>query len=142
MQVPADMRLVHHAADTFKGESGGPIYLTRAQTLHLVGIHTDEDTPQLNKGMRVTRRMLEDLASGSTLMPVRRSSRCRNDMLVYMTATTTNSRRRRTRRTRTTGNPSLEDGEWEDEVVREDTGRRIRSRLGPGGRQRGGARQA
>ncbi len=27
MQVPADVRLVHHTADTFKGESGGPICL-------------------------------------------------------------------------------------------------------------------
>ena len=118
MQVPADVRLVHHTADTFKGESGGPICLTRAQTLHLVGIHTDEDTPQRNKGMRVTRRMLEDLVgwintdAGSTIVEVK------NDTLVYKTATTTSP---------TPPNKEAEDywqsesvdGEWEDEVAQE-----------------------
>ena len=143
MQVPADVRLVHHTADTFKGESGGPICMTRAQTLHLVGIHTDEDTPQRNKGMRVTRRMLEDLAGWI-------ERRCRLD-----------NRRGQERHAR------VQDGDHDDQHAagqggrgllairvrrrrvggrgrtRRCTGRRVRSRLGPARCQRGaGSRQA
>src|SRR5262249_44556859 len=54
-------RIVYHTADTYEGQSGGPICLSIGNVLHLVAVHTGNDNAQRNKGVRVTRRMLREL---------------------------------------------------------------------------------
>jgi V8-like Glu-specific endopeptidase len=63
LSVEENSTTIFHTADTYDGQSGAPICMTINQQLHLVGIHTDKDTPQRNKGVRVTRRMLRELRS-------------------------------------------------------------------------------
>ena len=59
--VNASSRVLYHTADTYDGQSGSPITTMIDGQLHLVGIHTDRDSAQRNKGLRVTRLMLEEL---------------------------------------------------------------------------------
>ena len=119
MQVPSDIRLVHHAADTFEGDSGAPIYFNSGNILQLVGVHSGPENNQFNKGFRVTRRMLNDLRdwinadAGSTVVEVR------NDMLVFMTATSRNAGAGAKEREDYEAF-EFEDGEWDGEVVREE----------------------
>ena len=61
LQVDPDLRRLFHTADTYEGQSGAPICLSRDRTPHLVGIHTAQDTAARNQGVRVTRRMLQEL---------------------------------------------------------------------------------
>jgi V8-like Glu-specific endopeptidase len=83
---------LEHTADTYDGESGGPIWLRRDQVLELVGVHGGEVPPPSgqpvarNRGARVTPDMLKQLrdwinkAAGKTLADVR------NDALVFVAA--------------------------------------------------------
>ena len=120
MQVPADMRLVHHTADTFKGESGGADLpdVGRRPCISSV-IHSGRRYAQRNKGFRVTRRMLDDLVdwinadAGSTIVEVQeRHARVRGDHGEPHVASGQGGR----------GLLEFEsaDGEWEGEVVREE----------------------
>lgn len=50
-----------HTADTYRGQSGGPICLGAGGRIDLIGIHTSEQSAQRNQGVRVTRRMLREI---------------------------------------------------------------------------------
>ncbi len=84
---------LEHTADTYEGESGGPICLHRDRVLELVGVHGGEVTPPSgqpvarNRGARVTLDMLKQLrdwinkaAGNKTIADVR------NDALVFVAA--------------------------------------------------------
>jgi monoamine oxidase len=83
---------LEYTADTYEGESGGPICLNRDQVLELVGVHGGEVPPPSgqpvarNRGARVTPDMLKQLrdwinkAAGKTIADVR------NDALVFVAA--------------------------------------------------------
>jgi V8-like Glu-specific endopeptidase len=59
--VNASSRVLYHTADTYDGQSGSPITTMIDGQLHLAGIHIDRDNAQRNKGLRVTRLMLEEI---------------------------------------------------------------------------------
>jgi V8-like Glu-specific endopeptidase len=59
--VNASSRVLYHTADTYEGQSGAPITMMLDGQLHLVGIHTAGDNAQRNKGLRLTRLMLEEI---------------------------------------------------------------------------------
>jgi V8-like Glu-specific endopeptidase len=61
LQVDPDLRRLYHTADTYQGQSGAPICVSIGSTLHLAGVHTNEHTAQTNQGVRVTRRMLQEI---------------------------------------------------------------------------------
>jgi monoamine oxidase len=83
---------LEHTADTYEGESGGPICAHRDRVLELVGVHGGEVPPPSgrpvarNRGARVTPEMLKQLrdwinkAAGKTIADVR------NDALVFLAA--------------------------------------------------------
>jgi monoamine oxidase len=89
---PNSARL-EHTADTYDGESGGPICLRREGVFELVGVHGGEVTPPSgspvarNRGARVTLEMLKQLrdwinkAAGKTIAEVR------GDALAFVAAT-------------------------------------------------------
>lgn len=60
---------IEHTADTYKGESGGPICLRNGDVLDLLGVHVDQNSPGIgqpvtsNLGVRVTRHMLREICS-------------------------------------------------------------------------------
>lgn len=58
-----NVRLLYHTADTFEGQSGSPIFLAIGKVCHLAGVHTDKDNGQRNQGVRVTARMLNEIAA-------------------------------------------------------------------------------
>ena len=61
LEAEASSTTVFHTADSYEGQSGAPICLSVDKKLHLVGVHTGSDSPQRNKGVRVTRRMLREI---------------------------------------------------------------------------------
>jgi monoamine oxidase len=60
---------IEHTADTYKGESGGPICLRNGDVLDLLGVHVDQKPPgrgqpvTSNLGVRVTRHVLREICS-------------------------------------------------------------------------------
>jgi monoamine oxidase len=82
--------LMLHDADTYEGQSGGPIYLRRGDTLELLGVHGGEvnaaggGPPTNNRGARVTIQMLNDLHDWINADAGRTWVEVRNDALVFL----------------------------------------------------------
>jgi hypothetical protein len=88
---PTSGRL-EHTADTYEGQSGGPICLRRDGTLELLGVHgglstLDDGTPTTrNRGARVTRAMLRNLCGWINEAAGKTIAEFRNDRLVFVSA--------------------------------------------------------
>jgi monoamine oxidase len=82
--------LMLHDADTYEGESGGPIFLRRGDTLDLLGVHggvmpaADGGPPTNNRGARVTTQMLDQLRDWVNADAGRKWADARNDALVFL----------------------------------------------------------
>jgi V8-like Glu-specific endopeptidase len=84
--VNASSRVLYHTADTYDGQSGSPITTMIDGQLHLVGIHIDRDNAQRNKGLRVTRLMLEELRDWINADAGYAMASIKNDTLVLQPA--------------------------------------------------------
>jgi len=84
VQADADTTIttVHHTADTYEGDSGAPICLTIDRVLHLVAVHNGAHDAQRNRGVRVTRRMLQELAGWINADAGYTAASVQNDTLV------------------------------------------------------------
>jgi monoamine oxidase len=84
--------LMLHDADTYEGESGGPIFLRRGDTLDLLGVHggvvnvAGGGRPTHNRGARVTSSMLNDLRDWINADAGRMWADVRDDALVFLPA--------------------------------------------------------
>jgi monoamine oxidase len=82
--------LMLHDADTYEGQSGGPIFLRRGDTLDLLGVHggvvnaADGGRPTHNRGARVTLQMLNDLRDWINGDARRTWAEVHNDALVFL----------------------------------------------------------
>jgi monoamine oxidase len=79
--------LMLHDADTYEGQSGGPIFLRRGDTLDLLGVHGGEFNETNNRGARVTAQMLNDLRDWINADAGRTWAEVRNDALVFLPST-------------------------------------------------------
>ena len=86
LSVNAAGTLVYHDADTYQGQSGGPICLKIGGVQHLVGIHTDRDNAQRNKGVPVTLRMLQELCGWINADAGYEAAIVQNDTLTFQPA--------------------------------------------------------
>ena len=81
--------LMLHDADTYEGQSGGPIFLRRGDTLDLLGVHggvvnAADGRPISNRGARVTTQMLNDLRDWINAEAGRTLAEVRSDALVFL----------------------------------------------------------
>jgi monoamine oxidase len=82
--------LMLHDADTYEGQSGGPIFLRRGDTLDLLGVHggvvsaADGGRPTRNRAARVTLQMLSDLRDWINGDAGRTWAEVHNDALVFL----------------------------------------------------------
>jgi hypothetical protein len=82
-----------HDADTYEGQSGGPIFLGRGDTLDLLGVHggvVDEaggGPSASNRGARVTTQMLNNLRDWINADAGRTWAEVRNDALIFLPST-------------------------------------------------------
>jgi hypothetical protein len=81
------VRLLYHTADTFEGQSGSPMYLAIGNVCHLAGVHIDKDNGQRNQGVRVTARMLNEIAGWINLDTSIATATVQNDTLTVRRAT-------------------------------------------------------
>lgn len=58
-----DSKFMLHQADTYAGQSGGPMYLPVDNKLCLAGIHLGEVNAKFNKGLRVTKQLLNQICA-------------------------------------------------------------------------------
>jgi V8-like Glu-specific endopeptidase len=75
--------IVFHTADTYDGQSGAPIGLYIQRLLHLAAIHTAPDNAQRNKGVPVTRRMLQELCAWINADAGYQAAVIQNDTLTF-----------------------------------------------------------
>jgi len=81
--------LLLHDADTYEGQSGGPIFLRRDDTFELLGVHSgvfnpDSGPPTSNRGVRVTTQMLNDLRDWINADAGRTLAEVRGDALIFL----------------------------------------------------------
>jgi hypothetical protein len=82
-----NVRLLYHTAATFEGQSGSPMYLAIGNVCHLAGVHIDKDNGQRNQGVRVTARMLNEIAGWINLDTSIATATVQNDTLTVRRAT-------------------------------------------------------
>ncbi len=81
---PETSRL-QHTADTYGGESGAPIFLRNGDSLDLLGVHTapgDGTSPTSNVGVRVTLKLMQEIASWMNTDARYRIATIQNDTLI------------------------------------------------------------
>jgi monoamine oxidase/V8-like Glu-specific endopeptidase len=82
-EATADSTWLLHDADTYEGQSGAPICLRVGQRLDLAGVHTGAHDASRNRGVRVTRRLLEELVGWINQHAGRTIARVDQDALVF-----------------------------------------------------------